>query len=70
MFAFILAVSLRTVRQEQESEIRAILNAPAIGPPLERLYLGALKMQQNFIPKILEIQVDLSESYVQKTSKQ
>lgn len=58
-----LIASLRSLRQQQESELRTIMNAPALGPPLERLYLGDLKMQQKFIPKILEIQVDLSEMY-------
>lgn len=66
LFVLLLVASLRSVRQKQDGELRSIMNAPALGPPLDRLYLGSIKIQKNFefIPKILEIQVDLSEMYV------
>lgn len=62
-FLFIIA-SLRTTRQKQEHKLRSIMNSPSLGPPLVELYFDELKMESDFIQKMLEIQMDLSEMLV------
>lgn len=37
------------------------MNSPALGPPLVEPYFDDLKMEQDFIQKLLEVQVDMSE---------
>lgn len=58
--AFTIA-SLRMTRQKQEAELRSIVNAPSLGPPLVELYFDDLAMELDFIQKMLEVQVDFSE---------
>lgn len=52
--------SLRSIRQKQESELRALLNAPVNASQNEE-YFSDLKLDDNFVQKMLEVQVDLSD---------
>ena len=59
---FTSLVSLRSMRQKQESELRTIMNATSLESHLiEPYYFNDLKTNKNLIQGVLEIQVDLSE---------
>lgn len=52
---------LRNMRQRQEADLRALLNAGPLGLPQDGADFSEVKMEESFIQKMLDVQVDLSD---------